>query len=560
LADGAIAKPGFRRGGAAATMRHPLHPILRGVSMVRTVWRTGMRMVAAAAATALVAGCGGSDSAAIPTQKELADACPGHLNRTLGGGAARVIDARLVAAAGKEPEYCVLTAQMEGSTLKFEAKLPTSGWNAKLAFLGGGGFDGQMPTATAAQFSDSILTERYATLGTNGGYDRPAGLLDYFKAEFASDPQKLADFTHQSEHRTLPHGKELIRTFYGTAPSRSYFEGCSMGGHDAMIQAQRFPQDFDGIVARAPAGNIMGLFMQFNRISRQVKVPANTLDAAKQTLLADAVLAQCDGQDGLVDGIVGKPAACSFDPAVLRCAAGADTGDNCLSDAQIATVHTITSPVATANGAYSHTGYFFGGENAPKGWGEYIWPLAALGGNSLQGLFSDGFLRSFITRDPAFDTATFSADNWLSRMDAIGALFGAANTDLAPLRARGAKLIMWNGTTDTSVSPKDNARYYQGVVARLGQSQADEVVEYFEAPGVGHCFGGPGPDKVDLLKAMSTWVEQGTAPSAQQLVHRKLDAAGATTMARPLCKYPAYPRYKGTGDPNDAASFSCSTQ
>lgn len=272
------------------------------------------------------------------------------------------------------------------------------------------------------------------------------------------------------------------------------------------------------------------------------------------------MLAQCDGQDGVVDGIIGKPAACEFNAATLRCAGGADTGDSCLSDAQIATVNAVTTPIATSNGAFAHTGYFFGGENAPKGWGEYIWPVAALGNASLQGLFSDGFLRSFVTKNRTFDTATFDANAWLPQMNAVSDLFGANDPDLSPLRARGAKLLMWNGITDSSVSPKDNARYYDSVVAKLGQAQTDLVLEYFQAPGVGHCFGGTGPDKVDLLKAMVGWVEQGTAPSAQNLVHRKVDAAGATTMTRPLCKYPAYPRYKGSGNPNDAANFSCSTQ
>lgn len=527
--------------------------------MIRSALRTGVRVIAVATGIIAITGCGGG--ATLPTQKELTDICPGLVNRTLGsGGGARVMKAELVEASGMAPDYCVVTAQVKGSALKFEARLPTAGWNAKLAFLGGGGFDGQMPVATAAQFSESILTERYATLGTNGGYDAPANPADYFKAEFVYDAQKLADFTHRSEHRALPYGKELIRAFYGMEPSRSYFEGCSMGGHDAMIQAQRFPKDFDGIVARAPAGNIMGLFMQFNRIAKQVRVPANTLSPAKAKLLANAVLAQCDGQDGLVDGIIGKPAACQFDAAALRCQGGNDTGDGCLSDAQIATVNAITTPIATSHGAFAHTGYAFGGEDSPSGWGQYIWPQEALGGDSLQGMFSDGFVRSFITRNPSFDTATWDADDWLPQMDAIGALYNANNPDLSPLAARGAKLIMWNGTIDTSVSPKENARYYDSVVAKLGQSRTDRVLEYFQAPGVGHCYGGSGPDRVDLLKAMATWVEQGTAPSGQNLVHRKVNEAGDTTMTRPLCKYPAYPRYKGTGDPNDAASFNCSTQ
>ncbi|MDP9897003.1 feruloyl esterase [Variovorax boronicumulans] len=496
--------------------------------------------------------------AAPPPAMPLAEKCPTLKGQTLAAGAVAIDDAKVVAASAPQPEYCVVTASFKGSTLRFEARLPTSGWNGKLAFIGGGGFDGQMPTATAAQFSESIFTERYATVGTNGGYDYPGATdLNYFKGEFALDPVKLLDFTQQSEHRALPPGKEVIAQFFGTAPTRSYFEGCSMGGHDAMMQAQRFPEDFDGIVARAPAGNIMGLFMQFNRIAKQVRVSANTLNPAKQTLLADAVLAQCDGLDGVADGIISKPAACTFNATALRCAGGADNGDSCLSDAQIATVNTITSPVATSDGAWSHTGYNFGAENSPKGWGEYIWPQAAFGGASVQGLFSDGFVRSFITRDPLFDTSAWNPDQWLSRMGIIGGMFSAADPDLGRLHARGAKLIMWNGTNDTSVSARDNARYYEQVVSTLGAQKADETVELFLAPGVGHCYGGAGPDKVDLLKAMSTWVEQGVPASAQKLVHRKVDGAGATTMARPMCKYPAYPRYKGVGDVNDAASFDC---
>ncbi|MES2609416.1 MAG: tannase/feruloyl esterase family alpha/beta hydrolase [Pseudomonadota bacterium] len=508
------------------------------------------------AALALLAGCGGGNGSG--PQASLAERCPSLKGKTVADGSVLIDDARLAAEAAPQPEYCVVTASFKGSTLRLEARLPTAGWNGKLAFLGGGGFDGMMPSASAAQFSESIFTERYATLGTNGGYDYPPPVgLDYFKGEFALDPAKLLDFTQQSEHRALQPGKEVLAQFFGASPTRSYFEGCSMGGHDALMQAQRFPQDFDGIVARAPAGNVMGLFMQFNRISRLVRDPAGALNPAKQTLLAHAVLAQCDGLDGLSDGILSKPAACQFDARQLRCSGGADSGDGCLSDAQIATVQAVTSPIATANGAWSHPGYSFGGEDSPKGWGEYIWPQAQRGGASTQGLFSDGFIRSFIARDAAFDTATWNPDQWLARMDTIGALFSATDPNLAPLHARGAKLILWNGTLDTSVSARDTARYYDQVVSTLGAKKADETVELFLAPGVGHCFGGPGPDKVDLLKAMSTWVEQGTPASAQKLVLRKVEASGATAMARPMCRYPAHPRYKGTGDANDAASFDC---
>jgi feruloyl esterase len=519
------------------------------------------RLAALTAAGLTLAGCGGDDgdTPAPTATRDLAQECPTLAGKALAGSAATVTAASVAAATGAQPEYCVVQVKFADSALRFEARLPTNGWNSKLAFLGGGGFDGNIASATAPYHSASILGERYATMATNGGHDAPASIVDFFKAEFAYDPVQLADFTFQSEHRALPVGKELIATYYGNAPERSYFEGCSMGGHDAMMQAQRYPQDFDGIVARAPAGNIMGLFMQFNRIAKHTRVPADTLNAAKQTLLANAVLAQCDAQDGVADGIISKPAACNFDPAPLRCAGGADSGDSCLSDGQLATVNAITTGIASSDGKWSHSGYFFGAENTAKGWGEYIWPNPAFG-DSLQGLFSDGFVRSFITRDPAFDTATWSADDWLPAMSVIGNMFNANNPDLSALSARGGKLIIWNGTTDTSVSPRDNARYYDSVVSTMGQANADQVVEYFQAPGVGHCFGGAGPDQVDLLKAVATWVEQGTAPSAQSLVHRKLDTAGATTMSRPLCKHPAYARYNGSGDVNDAANYSCSTQ
>lgn len=518
---------------------------------------------ATAAALALLAGCGGGGHApapapAPPPPVSLKEKCPTLKGGTLASGTVAIEDASVVPAQAPQPEYCVLTARFANSTLRFEARLPTEGWNGKLAFLGGGGFDGQFPKATDAQFSPSIFSERYATIGTNGGYDY-GGPPDagYFAAKFALDDAKLLDFTQQSEHRSLPPGKELIGRFFGSAPSHSYFEGCSMGGHDALMEAQRFPEDFDGIVARAPAGNIMGLFIQFNRISKQVRTPANTLTAAKQKLLADAVLAQCDGQDGLVDGIISKPGACQFDATALRCPAGADTGDGCLSDAQIATVNTITSPVATSGGEWSHPGYNFGLEDQPKGWGEYIWPVAALSGNSIQGMFSDGFLRSFITRDATYDTLAWNPDQWLPRLAEVGALFSANNPDLSKLNARGAKLILWNGTNDTSVSARDTARYYDGVRSTLGAARTDDTVELFLAPGVGHCYGGNGPDRVDLLKAMATWVEQGVPASAQKLQHRKLDASGAATMARPVCKYPAYARYKGNGDVNAADSYEC---
>ncbi|MES2259760.1 MAG: tannase/feruloyl esterase family alpha/beta hydrolase [Pseudomonadota bacterium] len=528
--------------------------------------RPTIACVALLALTVALEGCGGSHDDNPPGASlatvTVADKCAALQGNVLGKNEATVAGARIAPATAVQPEYCVVDAKMNDSDLAFQASLPTSGWNSKMVYLGGGGFDGAIATQIPSS-SESITTERYATVGTNGGYTYPGPVnAGWFQASFASDAVKLADFTYASEHRSLPLAKEIIQKFYGQLPSKSYFEGCSMGGHDALMESQRYPNDFDGIVARAPAGNIMGLFLQFNRIAKLVQTPGGNFSSAKQTLLAKAVLQQCDGLDGASDGIISNPAACHFDPAPLRCSNGADTGDTCLSDAQIAVTKAVTSPVSTADNAWSHTGYNWGQENQAKGWGEYIFPVLSepFNGKSVQGAFSEGFIRSFITRNPAFDAMTWNADQWLPEMGIIGSMFDANDPDLSRFAARGAKLVLWNGTNDTSVSARETARYYDRVVTSLGQDGADKTVEFFQAPGVGHCYGGAGPDKVDLLKAVSTWVERGVAPSKQNLVHAKVDGAGKTAMTRPVCKYPAYPRYKGSGDMNNADSFSCSTQ
>ncbi len=182
-----------------------------------------------------------------------------------------------------------------------------------------------------------------------------------------------------------------------------------------------------------------------------------------------------------------------------------------------------------------------------------------LGGNSLQSLFSDGFIRAFVTRNRNYDTSQWDPARWSSRLSGIGAMFQAFDPDLKRFAASGGKLILWNGTTDSSVSARDTARYYRRVVDALGRAKADRTVELFLAPGVGHCFGGPGPDQVDLLEALAAWDENSRPPSRQKLLLEKLDDTGAVVMRRPMCRYPTYPHYDGAGDPTDAESFACAT-
>ncbi len=457
--------------------------------------------------------------------------------------------------------YCIVRAKFADSGLKIEVRLPAASWNGRLVYQGGGGFNGairEFSTAMAGRMSPSIIAEHYAVMVSNGGYDGPGfeNPAEYFKAEFAYDAVKLVDFMFQSVHRALPAGREVARMFYGSAPKRSYFEGCSTGGHEAMMQAQRYPGDFDGIVARGPAANFVGLYTQFHRISRLARTPQGSLSPAKQTVLAKAVLARCDAADGLADGILSRPTACDFDPRTLRCPKGEDAGDTCLSDAQIATVLAVTTPYASKDNSVSHAGYNYGAEDTADGWRSYIWPSDRMKNDTTQGGFSDAFIRAFVTRDPAYDTRKWDPNDWLPVLHLINELFQAYDPDLSGLKARGAKLIIWNGETDTSTSSRDNSRYYDRVVQIMGQDAADQVVELFLAPGVGHCGGGVGPDRVDLLKAVSTWVEKGTPPSKQNLNHEKRDQEDRVIAARPMCKYPAYPRYKG-GDVNAASSFVC---
>lgn len=470
------------------------------------------------------------------------DQCNVLAGRALGDGI-RVAAARVAEALPRLPAACVAQVAFEGSALRFQARLPLEGWNGRMVFIGGGGFDGMFMEPTEPYFSRSVLDDRYAVITTNGGYDYPERDLGYFQAAFAADRQKLEDFTHASEHRSVAPARSLVQAFYGREPARSYFEGCSMGGHDALIQAQRYPDDFDGIVARAPAGNVMGLMLQFNRIATAVRMPGVDFGPGQAKLLADAVRQACPVNG---DGVVADALRCGFDPESLRCTGA--TSDRCLTDAQMEVVIAATTPFETRDGRWRHPGFpFSGGEDSPKGWGEYLLPNPALGGETLQGLFSDGFLRSFIARNPQLDTRTWDWGEHRERLGEIGDLFNATDPDLRRLHARGAKLILANGTMDTSVSARDTAQYYERVVELLGQDVADETVELFLMPGVGHCAGGPGADEVDLLAAMSAWVEEGVPPSEQGLMLAKRDQHGQVVERRTACRHPLVARGPGEG-------------
>jgi len=516
------------------------------------------------AALASLPACNRAPSPADSTSSErLAAACMQLINRALADGAAHVTNALMI----DDASICLAEIIFPGSTLRTEVRMPLSDWNARLLFLGGGGFDGAIRTTNSLQFSRSARTGGYATASTNGGYDYPDGgydypvygrNLDYFEAKFAYDRRALEDFTYASEHRALPAVLAVIEMFYGRPPERRYFEGCSMGGHDALILAQRYPQDFDGIIARAPAGNIIGSMLRSHHSASVTREPGAALSGQQLERLQSAVLEQCDLDDGLRDGLVSRPLQCRFDPESLRCPAGTPT-PGCFSAAQMRLLESNTAPFQVDR--WQHPGFPFSGAEAdPKGWPENILPHPEFGNAPVRQHFSHGFIRAFVTGDADFDTATWRAEDWLEQLSSISKLFQADDPDLSAFHARGGKLILWHGTADTAISISDSVGYYQQVEARLGTERTREMSELFLAPGVGHCSRGPGPDTIDLVQALSDWVETGTPPSRQGLVHQKFDQTGNVILERPACVWPSWPQYRGQGAIEDAESFVCANE
>jgi len=497
------------------------------------------------AALALI-GCGGGNSEEIPPNPlpasvpTAAQACAALAGRTLAG--ATVTAANTVAASETEPMYCKVTATI-APQLNFELRLPQQ-WNGKLYYGGGGGFDGSIPDLSGANLN--ALQQGYATVNSDSGHSGSS-----LSAAFALNDTYAANlFGSLSVPTVMSSAKEMVQAAYGKSPERSYYEGCSNGGREGLMAAQRNPNLFDGVIARAPAYNMVGFGGQFNRTAKAVAAKGGQFTNEKLALLAKSVRDACDSGDGIVDRVVSNPRACSFDANLLRCAGGADTGDSCLSDAQLAVVNSWTSPASWAGGAYTNPGWTLTGNEDDPG----AWPLWVTGnGNlrtALQYLFQDTTVKNYLARDPAQDSLAYAWDASPNALYGLAALNDATNTDLRPMKDSGAKLILWHGGNDAAVSHKATTAYYQGVISAVGgQASADQFVRYYVAPGVDHCSGGPGADESDLLSALDAWVTKESAPGA--LIARRI-SAGATQFSRPLCLYPQYPRY--TGPANDAAA------
>lgn len=448
--------------------------------------------------------------------------------------------------------------------LEFEVNLPLS-WNNRVLQMGGGGYDGSLVTGLTGftlqpAGTDTPLKRGFVTLGTDGGHKSPAG----FDGSFGMDDEALANFGQQSVKKGHDAAIAVIRKAYGRAPARFYFIGGSQGGHEALDAAARYPQDYDGVVANYPAYNVTMLHLGSLNAGRAVYQGGGAawLNPAKTKLITDAVYAACDALDGARDGIVSHVKACTtaFDVKSLRCPGGADAGDACLSDPQLAAVATITSdyrPGFTIAGMDHFPrwplleGALF---RERSNWGQVPQPSNPLSGKEpLLYTAGDQTAKFIITRNPALDTMRFDPADWKVRIATVAALMDVTNVSLARFKAKGGKIIMTHGTADDFISPHNSVAYYDRQVRQFGKAGVDAFLRFYVIPGFGHGFG-PFNAKIESLTALQDWVERGRAPRGLVAT----DGNPGANRSRPLCEWPAWPRFTGApGTEDRAGSFTC---
>jgi feruloyl esterase len=431
------------------------------------------------------------------------------------------------------PEHCRVAAVLKPSSdshIEIEVWLPTTTWNGKFQAVGNGGWAGTLSRPAMS----TALAAGYATASTDTGHKGGS-------TEFAlGHPEKVTDFAYRAVHEMTVTAKALIAAFYEQPARLAYFNGCSTGGRQGMMEAQRFPEDYDGIVVGAPVYNQLQL--SASQLIRQVEVirePSKRLTPEKITLLAKSVVAACDAGDGVTDGIVSRPDRCTFNPKTIACKGG-DAPD-CLTAPQVETVTRAYAPVALKNGTVVYLGSSRGFEPGLR------MPDAPMD-------LHFGPFRHIGRQDPNWDPMTFDLDADLALLLKTNAsTIAATEADLSRFKARGGKILMYHGWADPGPAPANTIAYVASVEKKLGGKQ-DDWLRLFLMPGVAHCGGGVGPDQADFIGTLDRWRETGKAPE-------RIDASkvtnGAVTMTRPLCVHPQVAVYSGKGPTNEAASFSC---
>ncbi|HXJ39753.1 MAG TPA: tannase/feruloyl esterase family alpha/beta hydrolase, partial [Bryobacteraceae bacterium] len=434
------------------------------------------------------------------------------------------------------PAFCRV-AGMVAPEVRFELWMPER-WNRKLMAVGNGGLAGTIPTTPML----APLRRGYATGSTDTGHQ---GASTNDGAWALGHYERVVDFADRGVHAMAQADKVILRAFYGGGPAHSYFNGCSQGGHEALIEAQRYPEDFDGIIAGDPANNWTRHYAGGHLWTGVAMEGDGYLPPAKVQLLGDAVNAQCDALDGVKDGVLNDPRRCRFEAASLECK-GADEA-RCLTTAQVRAVEKVWAGLRDEHGDQIYPGIVPGGETGPGGWTNWVTGLTP--GKSAHLNLGIPFFRYMVFEDANWDFRTFrfrGQDGFDSDADftdgKLGALFNAVNPDLGAFRARGGKLIQYHGWSDPDITPLNSIDYYESVVrlnARGGNHGLRETKEFyrlFMVPGMQHCGGGPGATTFDMVGPLEEWVEGRKAPEMVVAAHV---VAGVAEFTRPLCVYPA---------------------
>jgi hypothetical protein len=442
------------------------------------------------------------------------------------------------------------------SQITFEVWMPAD-WNGRLWANGNGDFAGSISEAALA----SRIAEGYATVGTDTGH-RTA--IQFETAWGVGHPQKVIDFAHRGIHEAAAAAKRLVRAFYGRSATRAYFSSCSNGGRQALMEAQRYPDDYDGIIAGAAAGDWTHLYIGAGLLYFQwLAAGPGYVPSAKVPAIHATVLAQCDALDRIRDGVIEDPRHCRVDLRGLLC--NGPESDTCLTQAQLATVEKLYAGPALASGKQLVPGYSAGAEDS---WGEAHFGAGPATTDSYQDVV--GFFRNLVFEDPNWSERNFDAarDGGLTERK-LSAIIDATSTDLTRFTAHGGKLIMYHGWSDPIVPAMMSVDYYQRVVERMGRRTARSSIRLFMVPGMGHCGGGPGPNDFGQFAAgsgdpgaavgaaLQRWVEHGVAPERLVASKRTDDASAALVRTRPLCAFPLVAHYRGVGSTETETSFDC---
>jgi hypothetical protein len=473
------------------------------------------------------------------------------------------------------PQFCRLLGHIDpvdpaAPPIRFQLNLPLQ-WNGRAVQYGGGGFNGVLISGVglppAAPFNGaSPLARGFATYGTDSGHALKPGEPPQL---FAANDEAFVNFAYAAYKKVRDAAVRLIGRAYGATPEKMYYLGSSEGGREGLTMAQRYPTDFDGIFARVPVINWVGLQHAGTRAGLAT-LGDGWIRPAQVKRVGEAVLAACDAQDGVADGLVEDAVGCRarFDPTKLLCNNEA-SGDQCLSEAEVAAIRMLHSPYrfsfALANGVSEYPGWGVSGEATkpygPTGGWSAWWlgtappALPPLPANGIAWVYGAGAIQHIFARDPDFDVRNYRPEDFADRVREVSALMDSTNPDLSAFKAHGGKLVMLEHMSDYAQSPYAGIGYFQQVQKRMGEAEVADFMRLYTAPGVDH-VGSGGPANVDMLSVLVDWVENGRAPGDLTVVEQQAALPIAADRSLPLCRWPAWPHYRA-GDSLSAASFVC---